>query len=105
AGPGQGAPVHGALRARSHAPLPMNTHHVLEGPAGAPVVTLAHPLGATLALWDAQVEALLPRYRVLRYDIRGHGASAAPAGPYTLEQIAGDLHVLLERLGICERVS
>jgi 3-oxoadipate enol-lactonase len=80
----------------------MNTHHVLEGPAGAPVVTLAHPLGATLALWDAQVEALLPRYRVLRYDIRGHGASAAPPGPYTLEQMAGDLHVLLDRLGIGE---
>jgi 3-oxoadipate enol-lactonase len=80
----------------------MKTHYLLEGPAGAPVVTLAHPLGATLALWDAQVGALLPRHRVLRYDVRGHGASEVPPGPYTLEQMADDLRALLDRLGIAE---
>ena len=80
----------------------MKTNYLLEGPAGSPVVTLAHPLGATLALWDAQVAALLPRYRVLRYDIRGHGGSEVPKGPYTLEQMADDLRALLDRLGIAE---
>ena len=46
--------------------------------------------------------ALLPRYRVLRYDVRGHGASEVPPGPYTLEQMADDLRGLLDRLGIAE---
>jgi len=80
----------------------MKTNYRLEGPADAPVVTLAHPLGATLEMWDAQVAALLPRYRVLRYDIRGHGGSEVPPGPYTLEHMAGDLLALLDALGIRE---
>jgi 3-oxoadipate enol-lactonase len=80
----------------------LKTHHVLGGPADASVVTFAHPLGATLALWDAQAQALLPRYRVLRYDVRGHGRSEVPPGPYTLEQMADDLFALLDRLGIRE---
>src|SRR6266545_8226867 len=80
----------------------MKTNYRLEGPADAPVVTLAHPLGATLAMWDAQVAALLPRYRVLRYDIRGHGGSEVPPGPYTLEHMSGDLFDLLDSLGIAE---
>jgi 3-oxoadipate enol-lactonase len=80
----------------------MKTNYRLEGPADAPVVTLAHPLGATLEMWDAQVAALLPRYRVLRYDIRGHGGTEVPPGPYTLEQMADDLHALLNELAIRE---
>lgn len=75
----------------------MKQHHVLEGPAGAPVVTLSHSLGATLRLWDAQAAALTPRYRVLRYDARGHGASEVPPGPYTVEQMADDVRALLDR--------
>ena len=80
----------------------MKTNYRLEGPADAPVVTLAHPLGATLEMWDAQVAALLPRYRALRYDIRGHDGSEVPPGPYTLEHMAGDLLALLDALGIRE---
>ena len=78
----------------------MKTHYRLDGPAGAPVVTLTHPLGATLALWDDHVPALTKQYRVLRYDVRGHGGSEIPPGPYTLEQMAGDLEELLRSLGI-----
>jgi 3-oxoadipate enol-lactonase len=78
----------------------MKTYHRLDGPAGAPVVTLSHPLGATLDLWDAQAALLAPPYRVLRYDTRGHGASAVPPGPYTLEQMAADLRDLLHALDI-----
>jgi 3-oxoadipate enol-lactonase len=80
----------------------MKTNHRLEGPAGAPVVVLTHPLGVTLGLWDDHVAALTKRYRVLRYDVRGHGASEIPFGPYTLEQMAGDLVDLLDSLGIME---
>lgn len=78
----------------------MKTHYRLEGPAGAPVVTLSHALGATLALWDEHVPALTSRFRVLRYDVRGHGGSEVPAGPYTLEQMADDAHALLGTLGL-----
>lgn len=74
--------------------------HALEGPPNAPVVTLSHPLGATLRLWDTQAARLARRYRVLRYDTRGHGGSAVPAGPYTVAQMAADLGGLLDALGI-----
>lgn len=46
--------------------------------------------------------ALSKRYRVLRYDVRGHGGSEIPPGPYTLEQMAGDLFDLLDSRGIEE---
>jgi 3-oxoadipate enol-lactonase len=75
-------------------------NYVLEGPAGAPVLTLAHPLAARLEVWDAQAHALRDRYRVLRYDARGHGASDVPAGAYALEQMADDAVGLLDALGI-----
>jgi 3-oxoadipate enol-lactonase len=78
----------------------MKTNHRLEGASGAPVVTLTHPLGVTLALWDDHVTALAKQYRVLRYDVRGHGDSEIPAGPYTLDQMADDLFALLDSLGI-----
>jgi 3-oxoadipate enol-lactonase len=80
----------------------ISTEYLLEGPPGAPVVTFSHSLAANLHLWDAQAAALAGRYRVLRYDIRGHGGSAVPAPPYTLEQMADDLHGLLKALGIGE---
>jgi len=80
----------------------ITTRYELEGPATAPVVTLSHSLAATLSLWDAQAAALRDRYRVLRYDVRGHGGSDVPPAPYTLEQMAGDLHGLLQALGIAE---
>jgi 3-oxoadipate enol-lactonase len=65
-----------------------------------PAVTFSHSLACSLAMWDEQVRALRGRYRVLRYDTRGHGQSSAPAGAYTLEQLADDLKGLLEGLGI-----
>ncbi len=80
----------------------ISTEYLLEGPPGAPVVTFSHSLAANLHLWDAQAAALAGRYRVLRYDIRGHGGSDVPPPPYTLEQMADDLHGLLQALGITE---
>jgi 3-oxoadipate enol-lactonase len=78
----------------------LSTEYLLEGPAGAPVVTMSHSLAANLHLWDAQAAALRDRYRVLRYDIRGHGGTDVPPAPYTLEQMADDLHGLLQALGV-----
>ncbi len=75
-------------------------HYAIEGEG--PVVTMGHALGTNLSLWDEQARALAPRYRVLRFDTRGHGQTSAPAGPYTLEQLADDLAGLLVGLGIAE---
>jgi 3-oxoadipate enol-lactonase len=75
-------------------------HYRMEGPAGAPVVTLSHALAANMSMWDPQMDALASRYRVLRYDIRGHGGTDVPGSPYTLEQLAEDVRSLLHRLGI-----
>ena len=49
----------------------------LEGPAGAPVVILANPIGTTRAIWDAQAGELREDYRLLRFELRGHGAPGA----------------------------
>jgi len=65
-----------------------------------PVVTFSHSLACNLSMWDEQVRALQGRYRVLRYDTRGHGQTEAPAGAYALEQLADDLKGLLDGLGI-----
>lgn len=75
----------------------------LEGPQTRPVVTLSHSLMASHRMWDAQMPALRD-YCVLRYDTRGHGASAVPEGPYTLEMLADDAIALLEELGIQKTV-
>ncbi|BBI54698.1 hypothetical protein HORIV_71190 [Vreelandella olivaria] len=45
-----------------------------------PLVVLAHPLGMSQAVWDDVIPALLPRYRVLTWDLPGHGASQAVSG-------------------------
>ena len=53
---------------------------VLEGPPGAPALVLIHALGTSLSLWDG-VAARLPGHRILRLDLRGHGASDVPRPP------------------------
>lgn len=78
----------------------LKINYELEGPENAPVVTFSHSLSANMKMWDAQVEALRGQYRILRYDTRGHGGTEAPEGPYTLEQLAGDVAGLLKALGI-----
>jgi 3-oxoadipate enol-lactonase len=72
----------------------------LSGQDGAPWLILSHSLACTVRMWDPQVAALKSRYRILNYDMRGHGASAAPAGPYTLEMLADDVFGLMKELGI-----
>jgi 3-oxoadipate enol-lactonase len=76
----------------------------LDGSPDAPIVILSSSLGTTHAMWEAQLPALIARFRVLRYDTRGHGASAAPPGRYDLQSLARDALGLLDELGI-ERAS
>ena len=60
-------------------------HHRLDGPDGAPALMLCNSLGTTLEMWDPQADALAAQFRLVRYDQRGHGRSAVPAGPYSIE--------------------
>jgi 3-oxoadipate enol-lactonase len=76
------------------------TQYALDGPADAPVVTLSHALAASLEMWEPQLPALAERYRVLRYDTRGHGGSEVPPGAYALDTLAEDVVGLLAALGI-----
>ena len=77
------------------------SHRVrIDGDSG-PWVVFSNSLGTTLEMWDAQVLAL-PGHRVLRYDTRGHGGTAAPPGPYTLEELADDLIGILDGVGVDE---
>jgi 3-oxoadipate enol-lactonase len=72
-------------------------HYRLDGPDDAPVLALAASLGTTLDVW----EPCLPswnRLRVLRFDLRGHGGSDAPPGPYAVADLGRDVLELLDRL-------
>lgn len=75
-------------------------HHVVTGPEDAPVVVLSNSLGATTSMWDAQADALAERFRVVRYDTRGHGGSVVPAGPYDIDDLVDDVVALLDTLGV-----
>jgi 3-oxoadipate enol-lactonase/4-carboxymuconolactone decarboxylase len=72
----------------------------LEGKAGRPVLTLSHSIGCDHGMWESQIADLLPHFQVLRYDVRGHGASDAPPGPYSVEQLGRDLLGLVDALNI-----
>jgi 3-oxoadipate enol-lactonase len=72
----------------------------ITGPADAPVLMLSNSLGTTRAMWDPQMPAFTSKYRVLRYDRRGHGKSGAPKGPYSMEMLGGDAIAVLDGLGI-----
>src|ERR1700693_3966186 len=72
----------------------------VEGPANAPVLMLSNSLGTDLHMWDAQVKPFAERFRLIRYDRRGHGKSAVPPGPYSMERLSRDVLGILDRLGI-----
>lgn len=75
-------------------------HYQLDGPADAPVVLFSNSLGTNLTSWDAQIRALTQKFRVLRYDSRGHGLSEVTPGPYTIAGLAQDAVGLLDALKI-----
>jgi 3-oxoadipate enol-lactonase len=69
-------------------------------PVGAPWIVLSNSLGATAKMWEPQLALLGKRYRILRYDTRGHGASGAPSAPYSFDDLTGDVIALMDHFDI-----
>src|ERR1035438_7472474 len=78
----------------------LRTYYRLEGNDGRPALIFAHSLGVDHGQWDPQVPELLPHFQILRYDIRGHGASDTPPGDYAMDLLARDALALADALGI-----
>jgi 3-oxoadipate enol-lactonase len=74
--------------------------YTVEGPRDGPALLLSNSLGTSLELWDSTVPLLASRFRIVRYDTRGHGRSDAPAGPYSLELLGRDAVAVLDGAGI-----
>lgn len=70
------------------------------GPQDGQTLMLIHPLGSNAAMWAPQVEALAIDHRVVLFDLRGHGSSDAPPGPYALEQLALDVLAVADAAGV-----
>jgi 3-oxoadipate enol-lactonase len=72
----------------------------LDGPADAPVLVLGNSLGTSTAIWDRQVPALAARFRLLRYELPGHGGSPAADGTYTIAQLGAAVLGLMDGYGV-----
>ena len=83
-------------------PLPdgITLHARIDGPEGAPCVVFANSVLTDMSIWDAQADALADRYRVLRYDQRGHGASEASAGAMDFARYGADLLAVMDAAGV-----
>jgi 3-oxoadipate enol-lactonase len=77
-------------------------HVEVEGPQDAPVLMLSNSLGTNLHMWDDQVPALTRHFRLVRFDRRGHGGSAVPKGPYSIERLGRDALAVMDGLGIAK---
>jgi len=73
-------------------------HYVIEGADGAPVLAFSNSLGTNYSMWDPQAQEFRKKFRILRYDTRGHGESAVLPGPYSIEQLGNDFLGLLDEL-------
>ncbi len=78
----------------------INFNYTIDGPDGAPWVMFSNSLCTTGAMWDEQAAALKSKYRVLRYDQRGHGATDAPAGRYAYDTLIADAVALMDAVGV-----
>lgn len=75
-------------------------YYELSGKKDAPMVVLSHSLGSSMVMWEPQLAVLEPCFRVLRYDMRGHGESEVTKGAYSLEMLGQDVVGLLDALEI-----
>lgn len=80
----------------------INIAYRIDGPADAPVVVLSNSLMSSHAMWDDTVPALTDRYRVLRYDTRGHGQTQVTPAPYSIGLLAQDMVALMDALHIAK---
>src|ERR1700689_603624 len=78
----------------------LRLNYRFDGPEKAPLILLSNSLGTNLSMWDPQATVLCEKFCVLRYDMRGHGLSTVPSGPYTIEQLGRDVIALLDALKI-----
>lgn len=72
----------------------------VDGADDAPALILSNSLGTTLEMWDPQIEDLSKKFRVIRYDTRGHGGSPITKGPYSFHQLADDVVAILDALKV-----
>jgi 3-oxoadipate enol-lactonase len=79
---------------------PIAVHYQIDGRDDAPALILSGSLGSTLDMWDPQISALARQFRVVRYDLRGHGRSPVPPAPYEIADLGADLVALLDRIHI-----
>jgi 3-oxoadipate enol-lactonase len=77
-----------------------NIHCRFDGAVDAPVLVLSNSLGTDLTMWEPQIAALARKFRVVRYDTRGHGTSAVTPGPYAIDRLGRDVVGLLDHLEI-----
>ncbi len=71
-----------------------------EGPVDGPTLVFSNSLGSTLNIWDQVIAHLPAGLRIIRYDMRGHGASDVPKGPYTMGQLVGDAEAVCDAFGV-----
>jgi len=76
----------------------------VSGPQDGPALVLIHALGTSRAVWDDLLPLLPGGLRVVRYDLRGHGASDVPEGPYAMGTLVADAEAVIERLGLRDAV-
>ena len=80
--------------------MPCEVNYETSGPADGPPVILIPSLGTALSMWEPQARALARRFRVVRYDLRGHGSSRVPPGPYSIADLGADLLAMLDVLAL-----
>lgn len=78
----------------------INVSYRIDGPEGAPVVVMSNSLMSDASMWDPTVPALIDKYRVIRYDTRGHGRTEVAPGPYSIGLLGDDLVALMDALGV-----
>jgi 3-oxoadipate enol-lactonase len=75
-------------------------NYEVSGKEGAPWLVFSHSLACNTRMWDPTIAAFKDQYRILNYDMRGHGATSVPQGPYTLDMLADDVLALTKQLNI-----
>ena len=75
-------------------------HYVLSGDSSLPALVLSNSLGTNFSIWDAQAAEFERHFRILRYDMRGHGKSSVPPPPYSVPELAADFLSLADFLGL-----
>ena len=78
----------------------LTLNYRVDGDPAAPALVLSNSLGTDLDMWAPQLSLLAGRFRVIRYDTRGHGQSSVPAGDYTIDQLGSDVLALLDHLQV-----